>query len=59
MSRRTRYASITGMRGDQVLPRLLGIAKFRREDCVRRAFGKQNEDGEDLVWASGASPRWV
>jgi hypothetical protein len=43
-----RYAPITGMRGDQVLPQLLGIGKFRGEDCLRRAFGKQNEEALTL-----------
>ncbi|MFN7544276.1 MAG: hypothetical protein ACK5TN_15955 [Acidobacteriota bacterium] len=36
------------MRGDQVLPQLLGIGKFRGEDCLRRAFGKQNEEALTL-----------
>jgi hypothetical protein len=41
---RRRYAQITGMRGDDVLPRLLEIAKFRSEDSVRRAFESHNEE---------------
>jgi hypothetical protein len=32
------------MRGDDVLPRLLGIEKLRSEDSVRQAFEKQNEE---------------
>ncbi len=39
-----RYAHITAIRGDDVLPRLLGIEQFRSEDSVRRAFEKQHED---------------
>lgn len=42
------YAHRTEMRGDDVLPRLLGIAKLRSEDCVRWAFEKQDEEALTL-----------
>lgn len=48
LSGHRRYAHITGMRGDDVLPRLLGIEKLRSEDSVRRAFEKQNEEALTL-----------
>jgi hypothetical protein len=38
-----RYAHITGLRGDDVLAKMLGIERFRSEDSVRRAFEKQDE----------------
>ena len=38
-----RYAHITAMRADPVLPRLLRIERLRSEDSVRRAFAKQDE----------------
>ncbi|MFN9429002.1 MAG: hypothetical protein ACK6DX_02535, partial [Acidobacteriota bacterium] len=47
LSGHRRYSHITEMRGDEVLPQLLGIGKFRGEDSVRRAFEKQN--GEALT----------
>ena len=33
-----RYAHIAAVRGDAVLPELLGMAKVDSEDAVRRAF---------------------
>lgn len=48
LSGHRRYSHITGMRGDDVLPQLLGIEKFRSEDSVRRAFEKQNEEALTL-----------
>jgi hypothetical protein len=44
-----RYAHISGMRGDPVLPKLLGIGKLRSEDSIRRAFANQDED-KLTVW---------
>ena len=38
-----RYAHITAMRADPVLPKLLNIERLRSEDSVRRAFVKQDE----------------
>jgi hypothetical protein len=38
LSGHRRYAHITGIRGDTVLPALLGIERLRSEDSVRRAF---------------------
>ncbi len=43
------YAHITGIRSDGVLPKLLGIKRFRSEDSIRRAFEKQDED-ELTLW---------
>lgn len=43
-----RYAHITGLRGDDVLAKLLGIERFRSEDSVRRAFEKQDEESLTL-----------
>jgi hypothetical protein len=43
-----RYAHISGMRGDPVLPKLLGIGKLRSEDSIRRAFANQDEDALTL-----------
>jgi hypothetical protein len=39
-----RYAHITGIRADGVLPGLLGIERLRSEDAVRRALGRGDED---------------
>jgi len=39
-----RYAHISGMRGDPVLPKLLGFERLRSEDSIRRAFANQDED---------------
>jgi hypothetical protein len=38
-----RYAHITAIRSDTVLPRLLGVEKLRSEDAVRNAFKKGPE----------------
>lgn len=43
LSGHRRYAHITGICGDDVLPRLLGIGKRRSEDSVRRAFERPDE----------------
>jgi hypothetical protein len=43
LSGHRRYAHITGMRADSVLAGLLGIARLRSEDSVRRAFAKVDE----------------
>lgn len=48
LSGHRRYAHITGIRRDDVLPRLLGIETFRSEDSVRRAFEKQDEEALTL-----------
>jgi len=43
LSGHRRYAHITAVRSDGVLPGLLGIQQFRSEDSVRRAFQHQDE----------------
>ena len=48
LSGHRRYAHITGIRGDTTLAGLLGIAQFRSEDGVRRAFEKQDESALTL-----------
>lgn len=48
LSGHRRYAHITAIRGDNVLPQLLGIERFRSEDSVRRAFEKQDEEALTL-----------
>lgn len=48
LSGHRRYAHITGMRGDSVLPKLLGIEKLRSEDSIRRAFANQDEEALTL-----------
>jgi Transposase DDE domain group 1 len=48
LSGHRRYAHITGMRGDTVLPKLLGIERLRSEDSIRRAFAQQNEEALTL-----------
>lgn len=48
LSGHRRYAHITAIRGDDVLPGLLGIKQFRSEDSVRRAFEKQDEEALTL-----------
>ena len=52
LSGHRRYAHITGIRGDVVLPELLDIKQFRSEDSVRRAFEKQDEEKLTL-WMDG------
>jgi hypothetical protein len=44
LSGHRRYAHITGLRSDGVLPKLLGIQQFRSEDSIRRAFEKKDEE---------------
>jgi len=39
-----RYAHITALRGDNVLPDLLGVKKLRSEDSVRRAFQHASDE---------------
>jgi hypothetical protein len=48
LSGHRRYAHITGMRGDTVLPKLLGMGKLRSEDSIRRAFANQDEEALTL-----------
>jgi len=48
LSGHRRYAHITGIRADMVLPRLLGIERFRSEDSIRRAFEKVEEEALTL-----------
>lgn len=43
LSGQRRYAHITAIRNDMLLPQWLGIEKLRSEDSVRRAFEKQDE----------------
>ena len=43
-----RYAHITTVRSDSVLPHLLGMKRVRSEDAVRRAF----QHGEEEAWTS-------
>jgi hypothetical protein len=43
-----RYAHITTVRSDNVLPELLGMKRVRSEDAVRRAF----QHGEEEPWTS-------
>lgn len=43
-----RYAHITTVRSDNVLPRLLGMKRVRSEDAVRRAF----QQGEEEPWTA-------
>ena len=38
-----RYAHIAGIRGDDVLSQLLGLAQLRSVDSVRRAFARHGE----------------
>jgi hypothetical protein len=44
-----RYAHITTVRSDSVLPQLLGMKRVRSEDAVRRAF-QQGEEEPYTVW---------
>ena len=44
-----RYAHITTLRSDQVIPPLFGMDKIVSEDSVRRAFCRGNED-QLLTW---------
>jgi hypothetical protein len=49
LSGHRRYAHITGIRSDSVLPKLLGISRLRSEDSIRRAFAHQDE-GALTLW---------
>jgi hypothetical protein len=44
-----RYAHITSIRSDSVLPRLLGVDCLRSEDAVRRAF-QQGQEQDYTLW---------
>ena len=44
-----RYAHVTTVRGDNVLPQLLGMKRVRSEDAVRRAF-QQGEEEPYTAW---------
>jgi len=67
LSGHRRYAHITGIRGDSVLPKLLGIACLRSEDSIRRAFAQQDEDAltlwmdrqTDKTFAALLEQEWV
>ena len=47
-----RYAHVAAVRGDGVLPELLGMTKVVSEDAVRRAF-KMIEETEGAAWLRG------
>lgn len=50
LSGHKRYAHIAALRGDGVLPELLGMSKIVSEDAVRRAFLAINEaEGADWL----------
>jgi hypothetical protein len=67
LSGHRRYAHISGMRGDPVLPKLLGIECLRSEDSIRRAFANQDEDAlmlwmdrqTDKTFAALLEQEWV
>ena len=40
----SRYAHVTTLRGDPVLPELLGMSKIVSEDALRRALSAMPED---------------
>lgn len=50
-----RYAHVTTIRSDGVLPRLLGMERVRSEDAVRRAFLK----GKPQSMQVGCMPIWT
>ena len=52
LSGHTRYAHITSLRCDPVLPELLGMKKIVSEDAVRRAF-KTIDETEAAAWLRG------
>ena len=56
LSGHRRYAHITGIRGDSVLPKLLGIESLRSEDSIRRAFANQDEEALTL-WMDGQTEK--
>jgi len=47
-----RYAHIAALRGDAVLPELLGMTKVASEDAIRRAF-KAIDEEEGAAWMRG------
>jgi hypothetical protein len=47
-----RYAHIAALRGDAVLPELLGMTKVLSEDAIRRAF-KAIDEEEGAAWLRG------
>ena len=47
-----RYAHIAALRGDAVLPELLGMRKIVSEDAIRRAF-KAIDEAEGATWLRG------
>jgi len=47
-----RYAHIAALRGDTVLPELLGMTKVVSEDAIRRAF-KAIDEEEGAAWLRG------
>ena len=47
-----RYAHIAGVRGDAVLPELLGMTKVVSEDAIRRPF-KAIGEKEGAAWLRG------
>ena len=49
LSGHKRYAHITTLRSDHVIPPLFGMDKVVSEDSVRRAFGRGDED-QVLAW---------
>lgn len=67
LSGHRRYAHISGMRGDLVLPQLLGIERLRSEDSIRRAFAHQDEEAltlwmdqqTDKTFAALLEQEWV
>jgi hypothetical protein len=67
LSGHRRYAHISGMRGDPVLPQLLGIERLRSEDSIRRAFAHQDEEAltlwmdqqTDKTFAALLEQQWV
>ena len=52
LSGHTRYAHITSLRCDPVLPELLGMKKIVSEDAVRRAF-KAIDETKAAAWLRG------
>jgi hypothetical protein len=52
LSGHKRYAHIAALRGDGVLPELLGMKKIVSEDAVRRGFKAINEE-EGAAWLQG------
>lgn len=67
LSGHRRYAHISGISGDAILPGLLGISQFRSEDSVRRAFEKADEEAltlwmdkqMDVTYAALLRQEWI